>query len=557
MPSRLLSAAILILILSSFAAAQTSTDLNQDASEPNNVLTYGMGYNAQRYSPLSQITKRNVHKLVPVWATSLENDTGELGQPLVRDGVMFVSDAKWTVAIDAMTGSLLWRTPTDFDPDSPRVACCGISNRGMALYEGLVFRGTLDGFVVALDQSTGKQVWKTQVEDWKQGYSITGAPMAVNGVLIVGTAGSDRGVRGLLDGYDVKTGERLWRRYTTAAPGEPGGETWLVPDVYLHGGGATWTTGSYDPTLNLVYWSTGNAEPYNPTYRRADSLYTASVLAMRPRTGELVWYYQFTPNDAFDYDATNELILADIKIDGTLRKSLLQLNKNGFAYVLDRIDGKLIAANKYADVNWASGIDLATGRPLETDLKSRLLAGETVTLWPSFTGGKNWPHAAFEPKTGLLYANTFHMSSTYALDEVGAPKPGQAWLGMKGHQYHFVDGLPKGHMEAIDPLTGKAKWRVPLYDHPNGSSMMVTGSGLLFTGRHSRELLALDASNGKPLWQFLLSSGVNSSPITWAYQGRQYVSVLCGIGGSGARWMGAQRQKIPAGGSVWTFALPK
>ncbi|MGS0743244.1 PQQ-dependent dehydrogenase, methanol/ethanol family [Glaciimonas sp. GG7] len=536
--------------------AQTLENLSNDAAHPENVLTYGMGYSQQRFSSLKQINKQNVKKLVPVWALSLENDFGEQAQPMVQDGVMYVSDAKWTVAIDALSGKQLWRTAVDFDPDTPRVVCCGVSNKGVALYNGMVFRGTLDAFIVALDQKTGKEIWKTKVSDWKDGYSITGAPLIANGVLMTGISGADFGVRGFVDGYDPATGKQLWRRYTTAAPDEKGGDSWVVPDSYKTGGASTWLTGSYDPVLDLVYWGTGNAAPWNPNSRGGDSLYAASVIAMRPKTGEIVWHYQFTPNDMFDFDATSEMILGDLKIDGKLRHVMMQLDRNGFAYVLDRADGKLLAANPYGKVNWASRIDLVSGRPVETGVAKTLRDGQSADIWPSIIGAKNWSHAAFNPGTGLLYANTLHMSSSYKLDTVAPYKPGMRWLGVKDIRFTFEPDGPRGFISAIDPLTGLSTWQVPLYDHANWSSMLATASGLLFTGRHSGEMIALDADNGKTLWQFQTSSGINASPITWSFNGRQYVTVLSGFGGLGKRWVGPAAKNIPQGGSVWTFALP-
>lgn len=549
-------AAAVTLLACSIAQAQTLDDLKKDGAASNNVLTYGMGYGANRYSALTEINKANVAKLAPVWSLSLENDYGEQGQPVVKDGVIFVSNAKWTVAIDGVTGKQLWRTPTDFDPDTPRVVCCGVSNKGVALYNGMVLRGTLDAYMVALDQKTGKEIWKTKVIDWKEGYSITGAPLVADGVVITGVSGAEFGIRGFIDGYDAQTGKHLWRRYTTAAPDEKGGDTWTIKDAYKSGGGSTWITGSYDPELDLVYWGTGNSGPWNPEYRGGDSLYTASVIAVHPKTGELVWHYQFTPNDMYDYDSVSELILGDLKIGGQIRKTVMQLNRNGFAYVLDRADGKLLAAHAYEKVNWASHIDLATGRPVETGVAKNLRNGKSEVLWPAIVGAKNWQHAAFNPKTGLLYANTMHFASSYQLDKLGDYKPGQRWVGVKDIKYSFEEGAPVGHMEAIDPVTGKAKWRVPLKDSANWSSMLATGSGLLFTGRHTREFIAMDADSGKQLWQFQVSSGINASPITWSYQNKQYVTVLAGFGGLGRRWVGEAAKNVPQGGSVWTFALP-
>lgn len=532
-------------------------DLRADANEPNEVLTYGMGYSAQRYSALTRIDKHNVARLAPAWALALENEAGEVGQPLVMDGVMFVADARWTVAIDAVSGRQLWRTPTNVDPDAAIAACCGVSNRGVALYKGLVLRGTLDAWLVALDQETGAEVWRTQVADWKQGYTITGAPLLAHGVVITGMSGADFGTRGFLDGYDPLTGERLWRRYTTAAPGEPGGETWTVENAYLTGGASTWLTGSYDPQLDLVYWGTGNTGPWNPNFRGGDSLFAASVIAVRPTTGELAWYYQFTPDDMFDYDAVGEFILAELDIGGTRRKVIVQLNKNGFVYVLDRANGTLLSAQAYAKTNWATHVDLKTGRPVETPVAASLRAGNKEILWPSFRGAKNWAHAAFSPRTGLLYANTIQLSSTYRISDPGPTRLGQWWIGATEFKYLYEDGAVHGHMEAIDPLTGQARWRVPVQDRYNLSSMLVTASGLLFTGRHTGEFIALDADTGEELWMFRVGSGINSSPITWARDGRQYVTVLVGLGGAGAGLVAKVGGGVPRGGSVWTFAVPQ
>ena len=544
------------LLVSTAAQAQTGEDLKRDRGN-GNVLTYGMGYGQQRYSGLDQINKGNASQLVPVWALSLENDLGEQAQPLIHDGVMYVSNAKWTVAIDAVTGKQLWRTAVDFDPDTPRVVCCGVSNRGVALYNGMVLRGTLDAHMVALDQKTGAEIWKTKIIEWKDGYSITSAPVVADGVLITGISGGEFGIRGFIAGFDPATGKELWRRYTTAAPDEKGGDTWPVPGSYKNGGGSTWITGSYDPELNLMYWGVGNPGPWNPNYRGGDSLYTSSVIAVRPKTGELVWHFQFTPNDPFDYDAVSELILGELPIGGKKQSVMMQVNRNGFAYVLDRASGKLLAANPYTDVTWASKIDLSTGRPVETDVARALRAGEEVWFRPAVVGGKNWFHAAFDPTKNLLYTNVIHMKSAFKLQPLEAFKPGQRWMGITPTKHEVVPGEPAGHMKAIDPLTGKSRWEVALNDAPNWSSMMVTAGGLVFTGRGTGEFIALDADTGKQLWQFQTSSGINGNPVTWSHNGKQYVTVLSGIGGITRRFSNNAAKNVPTGGSVWTFTLPR
>jgi alcohol dehydrogenase (cytochrome c) len=538
------------------AAAQTDADLRTDgtkAGSTDNVLTYGMGYHQNRYSALNQINKSTVKKLVPVWNLSLDNDLGEQAQPLIHNGVMYVSNAKWTVAIDALTGQQLWRTPVNFDPDTPRVVCCGVSNKGVAIYDGKVFRATLDAHVVALDQKTGKQIWKQKVAEWKEGYSITVAPTVANGVLITGCSGAEFGARCFLDGWDPATGNKLWRRYTTAGPGEKGHETWEPRDAYKNGGASTWITGSYDPELDLVFWGTGNSGPWNPEVRKGDNLYVSTILAIRPKTGEIAWHYQTTPNDSFDWD-TWEIILGDLRVNGQMRKVAMQMNRNGFLYVLDRTNGQLISAQAYAKVNWATHVDLKTGRPVESDVSKDLRAGKTIEIWPSIRGAKNWPHAAFNPNTGLLYANTNHGGSTYRFVPVGEFKPGQRYTGMENIYPKTGPDTIMGHIEAIDPLTGKPKWQVPLKGQMIAAAMLATGGGLLFTGKHTGELIALDADNGNQLWSFRTGSGINAQPITWTKNGKQYVTVLSGLGGVGSGRRGVP-ENSPLGGSVWTFAL--
>ena len=533
----------------------TQDELRNDGKNTDNVLTYGMGYHQQRYSPLNQINKGNVKRLVPVWSLSLQNEFGEQAQPLVYNGVIYVSNAKWTVAIDAVTGKQVWRTPVDFVPETPRVVCCGVSNKGVALYNGKVFRTTLDAHVVALDQQTGKVIWKQKAAEWKEGYSMTAAPLIANGVLITGISGAEFGIRGFIDGWDPDTGKRLWRRYTTAGPGDKGHETWEPRESYRTGGASTWITGSYDPELDLMYWGTGNAGPWNPANRKGDNLYAASVLAMRPKTGEIVWHYQFVPNDAFDWDSLWELILADVRVDGKMRKVVMQMNRNGFLYVLDRTDGKLLSAKPYGKINWATHVDMTTGRPVESEEAKKLRSGQAIDMWPSIRGTKNWPHAAFNPNTGLLYANTIHSYSTYRFTELKPYQPGLRYQGIENIYPKMNKGDLVGHIEAIDPMTAKAKWRVPLHDFQIWSAMLATDGGLLFTGKHTGEFFAMDIDTGQTLWEYKTSSGVNSMPITWTHKGRQYVTVLSGLGGLYGGRNSDLLKSVPLGGSVWTFAL--
>jgi alcohol dehydrogenase (cytochrome c) len=531
----------------------TQAELNNAGRNTDEVLTYGMSYNHNRYSPLAQINRGNIKRLVPVWNVSLQNDLGEQAQPMIYDGVMFVSNARWTYAIDALTGAVIWRTAVNYDPGTPSVVCCGVSNKGVAIFEGKVFRTTLDAHVVALDMKTGKEVWKHKVAEWKEGYSQTVAPLVANGVVITGCSGAEFGTRCFLDGWDPHTGKKLWRRYTTAGPGEKGHETWEPRETYLNGGASTWITGSYDPELDLVYWGTGNAGPWNGDNRKGDNLYAASVIAIRPKTGEIAWHYQFAPNDVWDWDSW-EMIQAEIPVNGQKRKVVMHVARNGFLYVLDRTNGQLLSAKPYEKVNWATHIDMATGRPVESEESRKLRRGEVIDMWPSINGAKNWGHAAFNPNTGLLYVNTNHSYSTYKFIPLGPYKPGARYQFIENKYPPTPKDTPSGHMEAIDPMTGKAKWRTPLIGQRNMSAMLATGGGLLFTGKNTGEFIALDADTGNVVWSFKTGSGINAQAITWTRNGKQYVTILSGLGGvtSGRRGL---PDTIPLGGSVWTFAL--
>jgi alcohol dehydrogenase (cytochrome c) len=534
------------------AHAQSAQELLADGKNTENVLTFGMGTNLQMWSPLKQIDKSNIRRLVPVWTFSLTNDMGELSQPTIYDGVMYVVNGNWTFAIDVATGKQIWSTPVSYDRAALRVTTAGAYIRGAAtIYNGKLFRQTIDAHVIALDMKTGKEIWRQKFAEWKDSYAGIVAPTIANGVLINGMAGGDRTARGFIEGYDPETGKRLWRFWTVPEPGQPGSETWPhkeFPDAWKYGGAATWQPGTYDPQLDLFYVGTGNAEPYNPKYRGGmDSLFAASQLAIRPKTGELVWYYQYLPNDSFDFDGTAESILADMQIEGKPRKVLINVNKNGFVYVLDRTNGKLIAAHPFVNQNWAKHIDLKTGRPVLTDLLDRAIKGETIDLTPRL--GTNATLSAYNQKTGLLYLNSWELVRVMKFIDVDL-KVGQGYTGIETSSKF---PKPAGYHVAMNPLSGKVAWKMPLQDFASSAGMLGTDGGLLFTGKLTGEFIALDQATGKQVWQFQTGSSVNSPPITYTHKGVQYVTILSGRGGSNPTR--AVSALVPAGGSVVTFAL--
>ncbi|MGX1324533.1 alcohol dehydrogenase (cytochrome c) [Bradyrhizobium sp. USDA 377] len=550
---RFAMAASLVMLASTCAYAQTTEQLVKGATDTSNVLNYGMGYNLQRFSTLNQINKDTIKNLVPVWNYSFNDDRSEESQPLVYQGVIYVTSHNATMAVDAKTGKQIWKSKIEYPAETPRIVCCGIINRGAALYDGKVFRTTLDANVIALDAKDGKELWRQKAADIKEGYSMTVAPLVADGVVITGISGAEFGTRGFIDGWDPATGKHLWRTHSIPSPDEPGGDTWKG-DTWKLGGGSTWITGSYDPELNTVYWGIGNPGPFNSAVRPGDNLYTCSVLAMDPKTGKIKWHYQFSPNNPFDYDSVAEMVLADMNVEGKPTKVLMDANRNGFFYVLDRTNGKLLAANPYVKVNWATGIDMKTGRPIETDVSKDAREGKKVTVYPSILGGKNWEPMSFNPQTGLAYANTLAFGGRYKTEPVTF-KQGEWYLGMDlTDLWEWGDG-PRGHLKAIDPMTGKAKWEAPA-DIPRFSGVLSTAGGVVFTGALTGEFEAFDADTGKKLWQFQTGSGIEGQPVTWQQDGVQYVAVTSGYGGVYSLFSGDERlAKVPPGGSLWVFAV--
>jgi alcohol dehydrogenase (cytochrome c) len=541
------------------AQAQALADLRNDASTPGDVTTYGMGWSQQRYSPLKQVDASTVQRLAPVWNLSLDNSANASSQPLVIDGTMYVATHTHTIAIDALSGRQKWKSEIQLPSDIAGYLCCGIHSRGMAALDGVLYRTTIDAHVIAISMADGKTLWRQQAADYKQGYSMTHSPLIAGGVLITGISGGEYGTRGFLDAWDLKTGVRKWHRWTTAAPGEPGGETWK-PDAYKTGGAPTWLTGTYDPELDLVYWGTGNGGPWNAATRGGDSLYIGSVLAIRPATGEIVWHYQFSPGDPYDYDGTNELVLAELPIGGAPTKVLMQANRNGFFYVLDRTSGKLISATQFArKMNWASGIDKATGRPIDTPLTEMVKKTEEmkdfIEVWPSAFGGKNWMPMSFDPARRVVYLNTIDVGMKVKYVKQERPGGPNWYLGLELGGFVSPDDGNRGALVAWDPVAGKSVWRVAT-KAPYWSGVLSTAGGLVFTGSQTGEFMAFDAKSGKKLWSFQTGSGITGLPITWERNGKQYITVLSGSATVYAALAGdPEVVNVPAGGSVWTFAL--
>ena len=557
-------AAMALSLAAAAASAQSTADLRNDAATPGDVTTYGMGWSLQRHTPLKRITPANVKHLAPVWNLSLDNSTNASNQPLVIDGVMYVASHTHTIAIDALTGRQKWKVAIELPNDIAGYLCCGIHTRGMAALNGVLYRTTIDAHVMAISMADGKVLWKQKAAEYKDGYSMTHAPLIADGVLITGISGGEYGSRGFLDGWDLKTGEKKWHRWTTAAPGEPGGDTWKG-EAYKTGGAPTWLTGSYDPELNLVYWGVGNGGPWNAAARGGDSLYIGSVLALKPSTGEIVWHYQFSPGDPYDYDGTNELVLADLpnlpNANGKTTKVLMQANRNGFFYVIDRSNGKLISGTQFArKVNWASGIDKASGRPIDTPMTAMVKKTEEtpdfIEVWPSAFGGKNWMPMSYDPGRKLVFLNSIDLGMKVKYVKQDRPGGPNWYLGLELGGFVDPSDGNRGALVAWDPVAAKPVWTVR-NKSPFWAGVLSTASGVVFTGSQTGQFLAFDSKTGKKLWSFQTGSGISGLPIAWEKNGREYITVLSGAAQVyGALAGDPDLANVPAGGSVWTFALP-
>ena len=506
--------------------------------------------------PLEQINRENVKRLAPVWIFQTGKvDGGFSCTPLVADGVMYIT-SPWNrvFALDAVTGKELWHyyhpEPKDFG------LLYGPWNRGVALGHGLVFMGTIDNRLVALDAKTGKEVWNVEIESMQQcGCNITGAPLVVKDKVVVGVTGGDSAHRGYLNAFDARTGRRAWRFWTIPGPGEKGHETWKG-DSWKYGGGATWMTGSYDPELNLIYWGVGNpAADFYGGDRTGDNLYTDSVVALDADSGELKWYYQQIPHDVWDWDTAYECVLIDLPVNGKKRKLLINPNKGGYTWVLDRTNGEFINAWRFAEnINWIQGID-STGKLLG---RQQPQVGKPILVCPAIGGARSWNHAAYSPKTGLFYNTGIEWCQTLTVQKED-PRPGETFFGGVFELKPPPKGEAGSHFDAFDPVTGEKKWSY-YSKYPLLASAVATGGNLVFTGDPEGEFFALDAVTGKKLWSFNTGSGHRGSPISYAVNGRQYIAVPAGWGSAVAGLMPQlwpEVEDFPAGSALIVFALPE
>jgi len=540
------------------------------AAQAQNWPVYGGDTGNTRFSQATQINTGNVNKLKVAWALQLGSNRSQESTPILVGDTLIVTSSfgpKNVFAVNAKTGDIRWQYSPDIPKGIDQYACCDVNNRGVAVNDGKVFVGRLDAHVVALDLKTGKEMWDTKVVDYTQGSVITSPPTVVKNLIITGYGGGEYGARGALVALDQATGKEVWRSYTVPLPGEKNGDTWKG-DSAKYGGAVAWNVGSYDPKLNLVYYGTSNPSPWTAAVRGNDSsdigkfsnLYSASVVALNPETGNIVWHYQFTPHDAWDYDGVNELVFADLPFDGKKVPVIMQANRNGFFYVIDRSTGKLMSAKQYVDgVNWATGIDMKTGMPIEAagNAKRPGLKRMAKDVCPNLLGGKNWMPMSYDPKNGLVYIPTLNL----CMDMEGVQeeyKRGQFYLGVN---FDLGKAGPGGHLggvKAWDPVKQKEVWfnKDPL---PYTGGVTSTAGGVLFHGDVKGWFKAVDEKTGKVLWQFNAGSGISAPPMTYMLDGKQYVAVVTGRTQSIPAFLGALGEKVvaasPEGGTMFVFTL--
>jgi alcohol dehydrogenase (cytochrome c) len=493
--------------------------------EPQNWLTYSGGFASQRHSELKQITTANAKDLTLKWVFQSRSLEKHEVTPLVVDGVMYtVQGINDVMALDALTGKMIWTYAHKPTPEARN--CCGQETRGLAIVGNKVFLATLDARMIALDSRTGKEVWNVQVAEPKDKYAFTHAPLVIKDKVIVGTAGGEFGIRGFITALDVNTGKEAWRFYTVPGPGEPGNETW-AGDSWKHGGGSVWVTGSYDPETNLTFWGVGNPGPdWNGDGRLGDNLYTCSVVALDADTGKLKWHYQFSPHNEFDWDSVQVPVLADMQWKGSPRKVMLWANRSGMFYVLDRTNGQFLLGKPFVKVNWNTGFD-EKGRPIRAPGVAPTKEGTLV--YPGNQGATNWYNPSYSPQTGLFYIPTWENSSTTYIKGEEPPEfhAGQTFSGVFPKSGKTGDDFYSA-IRAIDPQTGEKKWDYRLNAPSTEAGILTTATNVLFSGGRDGAFYALDARDGKMLWQTNLGPSVAAGPMTFSVGGKQYVSVQAG-----------------------------
>ena len=531
---------------------------------------YGGDSGNTRFSKSTQINASNVNKLKVDWVLQLGSLRSQESTPILVGDTLYVTSSfgpKNLFAVNAKTGAVKWRYSPEVPKGIDQYACCDVNNRGVAYADGKIFVGRLDANVVALDAASGKELWKTAVTDYTQGSVITSPPTLVKNLVITGYGGGEYGARGSLVALDQTTGKEVWRTYTVPGAGEKGSETWKG-DSGKFGGGVAWHIGSYDPKLNLVYYGTSNPSPWSASVRGNDSsevgqytnLYTASVLALNADTGKITWHYQFTPHDAWDYDGVNELVFADLPVEGKKTPVLMQANRNGFFYVLERANGKLVSAKPYVDgVNWATGIDLKTGTPIETagNVKRPGMGRKAANICPNLIGGKNWMPMSYDEQTGLVYIPTMNLCMD--LEGIQADyKRGAFYLGVNFDLNKVGPGGHMGGLKAWNPVTQKEAW-FNKDELPFSGGILSTAGGVVFQGDIKGWFKAVDAKTGKLLWKFNAGSGITAAPMTYTLDGKQYIAVVSGRTLSIPAFFGALGEKMvdasPEGGALYVFSL--